>query len=139
LQPLVPTQLAPGRKVPPHTRARESVLAAALGTRHIPKPMSGSPRKRQRKSGIRADNGSVIAFRYMTRVAELPPGWRHRSPAEKVEHLLGKTLDGMAKIMWWPIAELDPFRLSVRMQVLRIVFAIGVKAYPCSAVGASTM
>jgi hypothetical protein len=30
--------------------------------------------------------------------------------------------------MSWPIGELDPFRPSLRMQVTRVVFAIGVKA-----------
>jgi hypothetical protein len=65
----------------------------------------------------------------MPRVSELPPGWRHWSPAEKIEHLLGMTLDDMAEILsWGPIAELDPFRLSVRLQLIRIIFAIGAKA-----------
>jgi hypothetical protein len=82
--------------------------------------MAGSPLKRQRKAGIRADDGSVIAFPCMPRVADLPPGWRHWSPAQKIEHLLGMTLDDIAEIMSWPIAELDPFRLSVRLQVMRI-------------------
>jgi hypothetical protein len=91
--------------------------------------MAGSPLKRQRKLGVRTDDGSVIAFPRMPRTADLPPGWRHWSPAEKIEHLLGMTLDDMAEIMsWGPIAELDPFRLSVRLQVIRIIFAIGVKA-----------
>jgi hypothetical protein len=39
------------------------------------------------------------------------------------------SLDDMAEIMSWPIAELDPFRLSVKLQVIRIVFAVGAKAY----------
>jgi hypothetical protein len=65
----------------------------------------------------------------MPRVSELPPGWRHWSPAEKIEHLLGMTLDDMAEILsWGPIAELDPFRLSVRLRLMRIIFAIGAKA-----------
>jgi hypothetical protein len=89
--------------------------------------MPGCPIRRARQSGVRAGDGSVIAFPYMPRVAELPPGWRHWSPAQKVEHLLGMTLDDIAEILSWPIAELDPFRLSVRMQVLRIVFAIGIR------------
>jgi hypothetical protein len=55
--------------------------------------MPGSPLKRQRKVGIRADDGSVIAFPYMPRAAEL-----------------------------------DPLRLSLRMQVWRIVFMIGMRA-----------
>ena len=65
------------------------------------------PLKRQRKAGIRADDGSVTAFPYMPRVADLPRGWRHWSPAEKIEHLLGMTLDEMVEILSWPIAELD--------------------------------
>jgi hypothetical protein len=80
------------------------------------------------KLGIRDEDGSVIAFPYMPRVADLPRRWRHWSPAEKIEHLLGMTLDEMAEITLWPIAERDPFRLSVKLQVIRIVFAIGAKA-----------
>jgi hypothetical protein len=39
------------------------------------------------------------------------------------------SLDDLYEIMSWePIAELDPFRLSVRMQVTRVVFQVGVKA-----------
>jgi hypothetical protein len=67
--------------------------------------MAGSPVKRQRKLGIRADDGSVIAFPRMPRVADLPAGWRHWSPAQKIEHLLGMSLDDMAEIMSWPTAE----------------------------------
>jgi hypothetical protein len=63
----------------------------------------------------------------MPRVADLPRGWRHWSPAEKIEHLLGMTLDRAHEILSWPIPELDPFRLSVRVQVMRIVFTIGTK------------
>ena len=37
------------------------------------------------------------------------------------------SLDDIYKIMSWPIGELESFRLSVRMQVTRVVFAIGVK------------
>jgi len=90
--------------------------------------MAGSPLKRQRKLGIRDEDGSVIAFPYMPRVADLPRRWRHFSAEEKIEHLLGMSLDDMAETMSWPIAERDPFRLSVKLQVIRIVFAIGAKA-----------
>jgi hypothetical protein len=63
----------------------------------------------------------------MPRVADLPRGWRHWSPAEKIEHLVG--MDRCYEILsWGPIAELDPLRRSMRMQVIRIVFRIGVKA-----------
>jgi hypothetical protein len=91
--------------------------------------MSGCPIKRARKASVRYADGSVIAFPRMPRVADLPRGWRHWSPAQKIEHLLGMTLDDMAEILSWPFAELDPFRLSVRMQVTRVVFTICVKAY----------
>jgi hypothetical protein len=91
--------------------------------------MAGSPLKRQRKLGIRAEDGSIIAFPRMPRASELPPGWRHWSPAEKIEHLLGMSLDRCYEILSWPMTDLDPFRLSVWMQVWRVVFAIGIKAY----------
>jgi hypothetical protein len=55
--------------------------------------MAGSPLRRQRKLGLRDEGGSVISFPRMPRVADLPPGWRCWSPAEKVKHLLGMTLD----------------------------------------------
>jgi hypothetical protein len=38
------------------------------------------------------------------------------------------TLDDMAEILSWPIAELDPIRLSMKLQVIRIIFVIGAKA-----------
>jgi hypothetical protein len=82
--------------------------------------MAGSPLKRQRKLGDRDENGSVIAFPRMPRVAELPSGWRHWSSAEKVEHLLGMSLDQMHDILSWQAAELDPYRLSVQCQVMRV-------------------
>jgi len=46
--------------------------------------MAGSPLKRARKQGVRLDDGSIVAFPYMPRVRDLPPGWRHFSPAAKV-------------------------------------------------------
>jgi hypothetical protein len=62
-----------------------------IGTGHPPntRAMAGSPLKRQRKAGVRTDNGSIIAFPRMPRVADLPRGWRHFSAAEKIEHLIG--------------------------------------------------
>jgi DNA-binding transcriptional MerR regulator len=40
----------------------------------------------------------------------------------------GMSLDDIHEILSWrPISELDQFRLSVKMQVMRIVFAIGTK------------
>ena len=88
--------------------------------------MAGSPLKRARKLGVRLDDGSVIAFPFMPRVADLPPGWRHFSAAQKVEHLIG--LDRCYEILSWPWAGLDPVRRSMQMQGMRILLPIGIKA-----------
>ena len=88
--------------------------------------MAGSPLKRARKLGVRRKDGSILAFPYMPRVADLPPGWRHFSAAQKVEHLIG--LDRCYEILSWPWAELDPVRRSMQMQVMRILMPIGIKA-----------
>jgi hypothetical protein len=93
--------------------------------------MAGSPLKRQRKAGIRAPDGSVIAFPRLThaRAGLSNAQWRALSPGEKVERLLNMPLDRAAEILAWPMAELDPHQLSVKMQVWRVVFMIGAKAY----------
>jgi hypothetical protein len=61
--------------------------------------MVGSPLKRQRKAGICADEGNVIAFLYMPCIADLPRGWRHWSPAQKIEHPLDMSLDRAHEIL----------------------------------------
>jgi len=44
--------------------------------------------------------------------------------------LFGMSLDDLYEIMSWePIAELDPARLSMRMQATRVVFTICMKAF----------
>src|SRR5262245_10859820 len=92
--------------------------------------MAGAPMKRMRKAGITDPvTGEVVPFPYMPRVAELPPGWRWFSTAEKVEHLLGMSLDRAAEILCWPLADLDPLRLSLWAQVWRVIFMVGTKAY----------
>jgi hypothetical protein len=83
--------------------------------------------KRMRKAGITDPlTGELVPFPYMPRVADLPPGWRHFSAAQKIEHLIG--LDLSYEILSWPLAGLDPVRFSMKIQVIRIVFRICVKA-----------
>ena len=83
--------------------------------------------KRQRKLGVRLDDGSVIVFPRMPHVAALPKGWRHFSAAQKMEHLIG--LDRCYEILsWGSITELDPLRRSFQMQVMRVLLPIGIKA-----------
>ena len=88
--------------------------------------MAGSPLRRQRKLGVRQKDGSIIAFPYMPRVADLPPGWRHFSTAQKIEHLIG--LDRCYEILSWPWAGLDPLRRSMQIQVIRVLLSLGIKA-----------
>jgi hypothetical protein len=87
--------------------------------------------KRQRNLGLRADDGCVIAFPRLSHPrAGLSHGqWRALGPAEKIERLFDMSLDDLFETMSWPIGELDPFRLSVRMQVVRVVFAICMKPF----------
>jgi hypothetical protein len=88
--------------------------------------MAGSPLKRARKQGVRLADGSIIAFPYMPRVADLPPGWRHFSAAQKIDHLIG--LDRCYEILSWPPSELDPLCVSMQLQVMRILWRICIKA-----------
>jgi hypothetical protein len=92
--------------------------------------MAGSPLKRQRKLGVRADDGSVIAFPYLShpRAGLSHVEWRALGPGEKLERLFGMSLDDLYEILSWPIGELDPFRLSVRVQVTRVVFTVCLRA-----------
>jgi hypothetical protein len=90
--------------------------------------MHGTPLKRQRKLGVRDDDGGVIAFPYIPRVADLPPGWRHWSPAQKIQHLLDMSLDRAHERISWRVSELDSQRQNVLTQVLRIILMIGVRA-----------
>jgi hypothetical protein len=57
-----------------------------------------------------------------------PRDWRAWSPAQKLEYLLGMTLDDMHDILAWSPNELDPYRLGVLAQVALTILKIGVKA-----------
>ena len=48
---------------------------------------------------VPAEDGSMIAFPRMPRVADLPPGWRHFTTAQKIEHLI--VLDRCRAILSW--------------------------------------
>jgi sulfate permease family protein len=99
-----------GETDPSHARAR-LLLASSLNSRHMG-AMPGSPLKRQRKQGVRLADGSIIAFPYMPRVADLPSDWRHFTTEQKIEHLIG--LDRWEEILsWGPVTEDVPAR-SVR-------------------------
>ena len=70
------------------------MLARAPRARHILRPIAGSQLKRQRKAGVRDEDGRIIAFPYMPRVADLPRDWRRkkeRLPCRK--RLVGRGAD----------------------------------------------
>jgi len=69
------------------------------------------------KQGICLEDGTAIAFLRMLRVADLPRDWRHWSPAVKIEHLLGVSLDRAGQILCWSPLSLDPLRLSLWFEV----------------------
>jgi hypothetical protein len=90
-----------------------------------------APLKRQPKAGIVDPvTGELVPFPYLShpRAGLSNAQWRALSPGEKIERLLNMSLDRAAEILTWPLAELDPLRRSMRMQVWRIVFMIGMKA-----------
>jgi hypothetical protein len=93
--------------------------------------MAGSPLKRRLKAGV-ADpvTGKLVQFPRLThpRAGLSHAEWRALGPGEKLERLFGMSLDDLYEILSWPIGELDPFRLSVRVQVTRVVFTICLKA-----------
>jgi hypothetical protein len=59
--------------------------------------------------------------------AHKPPGWNRWSAAEKVEHLLGVSLDRMHDYLAWSADGLDPYRLAVQTQVIRVVAMVAAK------------
>jgi|SRR6516162_591157 len=95
--------------------------------------MPGSRLKRQRNRGVRDKDGRVvIAFQHLShpRAGLSHAEWHALGPGEKLERLFGMSLDDLYEIMSWePIAELDPARLSMRMQATRVVFTICMKAF----------
>jgi hypothetical protein len=93
--------------------------------------MPGSPLKRQRKLGVRAEDGSVIPFPRFThpRAGLSHAEWRSLGPGEKIERQLGMSLERANEIMSWPLAWCDPAQLAVQIQVCRVVFTISMKAH----------
>jgi hypothetical protein len=82
----------------------------------------------QASAQARRPSRSIIPFPYMPRVADLPPGWRHFTAGQKIEHLISLDRCCHEILSWEPITELDSVRLSFQMQVMRILLRIGLKA-----------
>jgi hypothetical protein len=60
--------------------------------------------------------------------ANAPPCWNRWSPAGKVEHRLGMSLDRMAEILGRPADGLGTYRPAVQAQIMRVVATVGAKA-----------
>ena len=115
----------------PQQRLRPALKGSCVSIRDPPHAgqMPGSPLKRQRKAGVTDPvTGGIAQFPRLThpRAGLSHAQWRVLGPGEKLERLFGMSLDDLYEIT---IAELDPFRLAVRMQATRVVFTICMKAF----------
>ena len=74
--------------------------------------------RRLRKTGAIEQDGNVLTIPRLPPVAgaSKPPGWNRCPADEKLEHLLGLSLDRMAEYLSWPADGLDPYRLAAQTQ-----------------------
>jgi hypothetical protein len=86
--------------------------------------------RKLRKIGAIDEDGNVVTIPRLPSVAGAykPLGWNRWSAAEKVEHLLGLSLDRMHDYLSWPADGLDPRRLAAQTQVIRVVAMVAAKA-----------
>jgi hypothetical protein len=85
--------------------------------------------RKLRKTGAVDADGNAVTIPRLPSVtsAHKPPGWDRWSAAEKVEHLLGMSLDRMYDYLSWPADGLDPYRLAAQTQVVRVVTMVAAK------------
>jgi len=86
--------------------------------------------RKLRKTAAIDQDGSVITIPRLPPVAgaNKPSGWDRWSDAEKVEHLLGLTLDRMHDYLSWSPGNLDPHRLAAQTQAVRVITMVAAKA-----------
>jgi hypothetical protein len=85
--------------------------------------------RKLRKTGVADQDGNVVTIPRLPSVTgtHKPPGWNRWSASEKVEHLLGLSLDRMLDYLSWPADGLDPYRLAAQTQVVRVVAMVAAK------------
>ena len=85
--------------------------------------------RKLRKTGAVDQDGNAITIPRLPSVAgtDKPSGWDRWSAAEKVEHLLGLSLDRIHDYLSWPADGLDPYRLAAQTQVIRVVALVAAK------------
>jgi hypothetical protein len=91
--------------------------------------MASSPMRKLRKTGAIDQDGNVVTIPRLPSVTGVnkPPDWNRWSAAEKVQHLLGLSLDRMHDYLSWPADGLDPYRLAAQAQVSRVVAVVAAK------------
>jgi hypothetical protein len=74
--------------------------------------------------------GEVVVIPRLPSVtgADKPPGWNRWSEGEKVQDLLGLSLDRMHEYLSWPADELDAYRLAAQTQIIRVLAGVAAKA-----------
>jgi hypothetical protein len=115
-------------KATPHTRAGGRACPSAERQPHT-RVMASSPMRKLRKTGAVDPDGNVVTIPRLPSVTgtHKRPGWNRWSAAEKVEHLLGLSLDRMHDYLSWPADGLDPYRLAAQAQVIRVVAVVAAK------------
>ena len=85
--------------------------------------------RKLRKTGAVDQDGNIVTIPRLPSVvgSNKPPGWNRWSPAERVEHLLGLSLDRIHDYLSWPADGLDPYRLAAQTQVIRVVAVVAAK------------
>ena len=85
--------------------------------------------RKLRKTGAVDQDSNLVTIPRLPSVAgaNRPPGWNRWSTAEKVEHLLGMSLERMHDYLSWPADGLDPYRLAAQAQVIRVVAMVAAK------------
>jgi hypothetical protein len=87
--------------------------------------------RRLRKTGtLDPTTGEVVVIPRLPSVTGVnkPPGWKRWSAAQKVEHLLGMSLDRLHEYLSWPADGLHPYRLAAQTQVIPVVVMVAAKA-----------
>ena len=85
--------------------------------------------RRARKIGAVDQDGNLVTIPRLPSVtnADKPAGWQRWSDAEKVQYLLGLSLDRMHDYLSWPPDNLDPHRLTAQAQAARVVTMIAAR------------
>jgi hypothetical protein len=93
-------------------------------------PRGGTPTRQVRRHGaVDPDSGEVVIIPRLPSVVgpNKPPAWNSWSEGQKIQHLLGMSLDCIHDYLAWPREDIDPYRLAAQAQVVRIVVNVAAK------------